>query len=89
MPQQLQEVLDDLRLGRLKIHTTDAGRAKAADRLGRRLFSAIIAAALLLAGSWLVASAREIAGYLLISAALGLLGGHVALDAGRAFRLKK
>ena len=89
VPQQLSEVLDDLRLGRLKIHTTDAGRAKAADRLGRRLFSAIIAAALLLAGSWLVASAREIAGYLLISAALGLLGGHVALDAGRAFRLKK
>ena len=89
MPQQLQEVLDDLRLGRLKIHTLDPGTGKAADRLGRRLFSALVGSALVLAGAWLAGSGREIVGYVLIAVAVGLLGGHMALDAGRAFRLKK
>lgn len=89
MPQQLQEVLDDLRLGRLKIHTLDPGTGKAADRLGRRLFAALIGSALVLGGAWLAASGREIVGYVLIALAALLLGGHMLLDAGRAFRLKK
>jgi len=89
MPQQLQEVLDDLRLGRLKIHALDPGTGKAADRLGRRLFTALICAALILGGAWLAASGREIVGYVLIALAALLLGGHMALDAGRAFRWKK
>jgi ubiquinone biosynthesis protein len=89
MPQQLQEVLDDLRLGRLKLHTLDPGTGQAADRLGRRLFAAISCAALILGGAWLAASGRELVGYVLVTAAALLLGGHILLDAGRAFSRKK
>lgn len=89
MPQQLQEVLDDLRLGRLKLNTLDPGAAKVADRLGRRVFSALVSAALIVGGASLAASGREVVGYVLIAVAALLLGGHVILDAGRSFRLKK
>jgi ubiquinone biosynthesis protein len=89
MPQQIQEVLDDLRLGRLEIRAVDPDTSKAADRLGRRIFSAVTGAALLIAGAWLVASAHDVAGWLLLGAAALLLIGHVLADAGRAFRSKR
>ena len=89
MPQQMQEVLDDLRLGRLEIRTLDPNSPKSADRLGRRVFSAVTGAALLISGAWLAASGRDIVGYVLIGAAALLLIGHVLADAGRAFRWKK
>ncbi|MBK7582421.1 MAG: AarF/ABC1/UbiB kinase family protein [Myxococcales bacterium] len=89
MPQQLQEVLDDLRLGRLKLNTLDPAAGAATDRLGRRLFSAVVGAALIIGGAALAASGREIVGYLLVVLAAALLGAHVLADAGRAFRRKK
>ena len=58
VPQQLQEVLDDLRLGRLRITTLDPDLPLALDRLGRRLFSGLVIAAFVGGGAWLAATPR-------------------------------
>lgn len=88
MPQQIQEVLDDLRLGRLSVHTVDPGAASSADRLGRRLLVAVVAGSFVLSGAWLVAAHYEILGGVLIAIAVVELAGHMALDAYRSFRSK-
>jgi ubiquinone biosynthesis protein len=54
MPMQLREVLDDLRLGRLTVRAADPELPRATDRLGRRLFSGIVIAALLGSGTLLL-----------------------------------
>ncbi len=54
VPQQTREVLDDLRLGRLRITTLDPELPGALDRLGRRIFSGLVIVAFLGTGAWLV-----------------------------------
>jgi ubiquinone biosynthesis protein len=51
MPVQLREVLDDLRLGRTSVHVALEDLPQLADRLGRRLFSGVVVAALILSGA--------------------------------------
>jgi ubiquinone biosynthesis protein len=55
LPSQLTDVLDAARSGKLTFQTRDEKTAAATDRLGRRLFTAIIAASLLGAGTTLLA----------------------------------
>ena len=86
MPQQLHEVLEDLRLGRLSVKTTDTESPRSLDRLGRRVFVALVASALLVSGAGLVAASFEISGALSIALGLAIVAGHAALDAYRAFR---
>lgn len=86
VPQQLQEVLDDLRLGRLELKATDPGLSRASDRLGRRIYSSVVGASLLLAGAWLLSAKYEIVGGVLIGAAVLVLAAHALLDGVRAFR---
>jgi hypothetical protein len=47
-------VLEDARLGRLVVTTNDTLLPNALDRLGQRLFTAIVIAAILASGVWLV-----------------------------------
>jgi len=54
LPQLAREVLEDARLGRLVVTTNDTLLPNALDRLGRRLFTAIVIAAILASGVWLV-----------------------------------
>jgi ubiquinone biosynthesis protein len=89
MPQQLQEVLDDLRLGRLSIRTVDPEAASSAERVGRRIHSAIVAAAFTLAGAWLMAADKELPGALLIGLAIVVLIAHAAANAYRGLRRKR
>ncbi len=89
MPQQVQEVLDDLRLGRLSVVTSDPGIPRVGDQLGRRLFSALIGSAFVLSGAWLLASGKDVAGYILIAVAILALGNHLVLDGVRALRSKR
>jgi ubiquinone biosynthesis protein len=89
VPQQLQEVLDDLRLGRLELKTSDPGLGRASDRLGRRIFSAVIGAALLISGAWLLAAGWDRTGGTLLGLAIAYLFVHTALDAARGFRQRK
>ncbi len=56
LPAHLTEVLDDLRLGRLSVKAHDPQMSVTADRLGRRIFSGLVIAALVGAGALLVRS---------------------------------
>jgi ubiquinone biosynthesis protein len=47
LPGQVHDILDDLRAGRLAIDTRDPQLALATERLGRRLFTAIVTASLI------------------------------------------
>jgi ubiquinone biosynthesis protein len=86
LPNQLGEVLDDLRLGRLMIRTTDPEIADAADRLGRRLYSSIVAAALLVSGAGVISADYPRVGGALIAVAVLALGVHLARDTARRWR---
>jgi ubiquinone biosynthesis protein len=89
MPQQLQEVLDDLRLGRLELKTADPGLGRASDRLGRRIYSALVSSALLLAGAWVLTARYELLGGILIGLSVLLVVAHTLLDRVRSFREKR
>ncbi len=81
LPQQLREILDDLRLGRLSLQTTNPALPATVDRLGRRIFSGLIVATFILSGTWLVASGRqEPLGYVLLVFGFLAMSGHVAGD---------
>jgi ubiquinone biosynthesis protein len=56
LPQQVREILDDLRLGRLTLQTTNPALAAALDRLGRSLFAAAIVTTFVASGTWLIVS---------------------------------
>ncbi len=54
VPEQLQEVLEDLRVGRLLVRTRDDSRSQAIDKLGRRLFTALLLCTLLACATFLL-----------------------------------
>jgi ubiquinone biosynthesis protein len=85
VPEALQEVLEDLRRGRLTIRSEDPQTAQASDRLGRRLYSAIVASALILGGSWLWSADHPNSGRLLLAAGLFVLSVHLVRDLYRSF----
>jgi hypothetical protein len=55
MPQQMREILDDLRLGRLTLQTSNPALPAALDRLGRSLFASVVVGASVVSGAWLLA----------------------------------
>ena len=63
LPGQVTDILEDARAGRLAVFARDPETAAATERLGRRVFSAILAAALLSCATALVAvdRARDLA----------------------------
>jgi ubiquinone biosynthesis protein len=78
MPQQMREILDDLRLGRLTLQTKDPGLAAALDRLGRAFFAGAVVASTVIAGAWLVgAGAGTTLGIVLIAFGVVVMIGHV------------
>lgn len=56
MPLQVQEILDDLRKGSLRLQVSEPSLAVAAERVGRRIFSGMVVSACLLSGAVLIAS---------------------------------
>jgi ubiquinone biosynthesis protein len=58
LPGQLTDILEDARSGRLAVISRDPETAAATERLGRRVFSAVIAAALLGCATTLIAVGR-------------------------------
>jgi ubiquinone biosynthesis protein len=85
VPMQVSEVLDDLRLGRLQVKTTDPTLALASDRLGRRIFSAIIVAAFALSGATVFGHDHILGAILLVLAGLALVL-HLFADLIRSAR---
>lgn len=87
LPQQLREVLDDLRLGRLTLQTTNPSLPKTVDRLGRRVFSGLVIATFVLAGTGLVATGRQdVLGYVLLAFGILTMIVHIGGDAIRRDR---
>lgn len=81
LPQQLREVLDDLRLGRLTLQTTNPSLPKTMDRLGRRVFSGLVIATFVLAGAGLVATGRQdVLGYVLLAFGISTMIIHIGGD---------
>ncbi|HWO08102.1 MAG TPA: AarF/UbiB family protein, partial [Polyangiaceae bacterium] len=89
LPEQLAEVLEDLRMGRLAVRVTDSDSRDASDRLGRRLFSALIASACLIAGALLSTRGHEGLGTVLLGVALATVLIHWLADAYRNLRGKR
>ena len=83
VPLQAREILDDLRLGRLVVKTADPGLPMAADRLGRRVFSSVVIASMILGGA-LVLPHQLVAGAILFGVAAAALLLHVLRDRRRA-----
>ncbi|HSO00460.1 MAG TPA: AarF/UbiB family protein, partial [Candidatus Nanopelagicales bacterium] len=52
LPQQTREILEDLRMGRLTVHTSDPTLPAIVDRLGRRLFAGLVVGSFVLSGTW-------------------------------------
>lgn len=90
VPQQTREVLDDLRLGRLRVTTVDPGLPLALDRLGRRVFSGLVIAAFVGAGAWLTVNPKLQwigVSFMVLAALFFLL--HAAADALRGRRARR
>lgn len=80
-PEQAQEILEDLRKGRLEIRTRDPEGAMTYDILGRRLYSGVVVGSLVVGSAHLFASDSFWMGVLFFLGALGWGGGHIALAA--------
>ncbi len=66
MPEQIGEILEDLRKGHLSMKTEDPGLPLAAERLGKQLYTGLTVASMVFAGGMLLASDRHVwLGYLL------------------------
>jgi ubiquinone biosynthesis protein len=83
LPEQLQEILEDLRLGRLSIRISDTNLRDSADRLGRRLFSAVISSACLLTGASLWVKDHRDLGSALMGLAVLIIVTHWLVDGYR------
>jgi ubiquinone biosynthesis protein len=81
LPDQLNEILEDTRQGRLQIRAVDPESARATERLGRRVRAAVLCAALLGSGvALLVARVQPTLAWALIAAAGLWLVGHLFQD---------
>jgi ubiquinone biosynthesis protein len=83
LPGQVHDILDDLRAGKLAVVSRDADLAKATERLGQRLFVAIVAASMMASSIALLIANRH------PDLALALLGGAGLLIAGHLVRARR
>jgi ubiquinone biosynthesis protein len=83
LPVQLEEIMNDLRSGSLRIQVHEPGREGQSDRLGRRVFSASVVASSILGCAVLLAG-DHLAGAILF-AVFGAIwtGGHVLVSRRR------
>ena len=89
MPQQLREVLDDLRLGRLTLRVEDSLGERGRERLGRRIFDALVIGSSILGGAWLYATGSDQVGLALFVAAATWLLARAVGEAYRNFKGKR
>lgn len=88
LPQQVREVMDDLRMGRLTVQTRDDQQERVLDQLGRRVSAALLVAAFVLSGTWLYGKGGDerTAGIVLFVLGLSWLFWHVVFDWRRGRR---
>lgn len=86
LPQLAREVLEDLRMGRLTLSSTDPALPIALDRLGRRLFSGLVIAGLAVAGALLAGGGQRVIAYVLLALSGAALALHLANDVMRKWK---
>ncbi|MEZ4390114.1 MAG: AarF/UbiB family protein [Polyangiales bacterium] len=90
MPEQVNEILEDLRKGHLTLKSSDPELPPALDRLGRRVYSGLTVSALLGGGALLIALDRHpLVGVAMLSAAAVTASGHVIRDWWRALGIRR
>lgn len=83
LPDQIHQILEDLRAGRLEVMSRDPAQARATERLGRRIFVAMIAVGALGAGTALeIAHVHPLSTILIVLAAVSV-ALHVLLERRR------
>lgn len=86
VPQQLEEVLDDLRLGRTVIEVRDAARTRATADLGAKILVGLLSSSLLLSGAILASSGEKTWGLSLLGLSILPLAGHTLGSFWRSLR---
>jgi ubiquinone biosynthesis protein len=87
VPQQLEEVLDDLRLGRLTVSTQSADRDRALTRASRHVTAGIVVGALVLGAALLLSVQRDQLALIFVALAVLATGYQLALGIwGRFFK---
>ncbi len=86
LPQLAREVLEDLRLGRLAIASSDPQLPVAFDRLGRRLFSGLVVVSFVVSGAWLLGYGKDTPGVILLSFGVLVMLVHVSVDLVRRWK---
>ncbi|HEX4339828.1 MAG TPA: AarF/ABC1/UbiB kinase family protein [Polyangiaceae bacterium] len=86
LPEQIRDVLDDLRFGRLTVRTNDPTGDGATDRLGRRVYSGLVGSALIVSGTYSLSSKQPYAAGALFAVAGLWLFGHTVRDAIKNWR---
>jgi ubiquinone biosynthesis protein len=76
-PLQAQEILDDLRRGRLEIRIREPTLAAVLDVIGRRVYSGFVVGSLVIGSALLLASHEVFLGALFFVSALGWGGAHM------------
>jgi ubiquinone biosynthesis protein len=90
MPEQVNEILEDLRKGHLTLNSSDPALPPALDRLGRRVYSALTVSALIAGGAVLIALDRHpLVGVGMFAVAALVAGGHVVRDWWRSLGLRR
>ncbi|MBN1654809.1 MAG: AarF/ABC1/UbiB kinase family protein [Deltaproteobacteria bacterium] len=70
LPVQAQEILDEMRQGRLSLEIREPTLTRTADRLGKRVFTAIVLGSFVLSAALLISRDHDYAGIAMLGAAL-------------------
>ncbi len=92
MPEQVSEILDDLRKGHLTLKSSDPELSPVVDRLGRRVYTGLTVSALVVGGALIVAGAKGYwvwLGAAMLAAAAFQAGAHIVRDWWRALALRR
>ncbi len=92
MPEQVSEILDDLRKGHLTLKASDPELSPVVDRLGRRVYTGLTVSALVVGGALVVASARGYwvwLGVAMLAGAAFQATAHILRDWWRALALRR
>ncbi|HEX4352551.1 MAG TPA: AarF/UbiB family protein [Polyangiales bacterium] len=84
-PGRADDILEDLRHGRMRIQVGQPSAARATERFGRRVFHGMLSSSLVLGGSMLIANGhRSEGGFMLGAAAAWVVFTAIALAFGRS-----
>lgn len=86
LPEQVQEVLDDLRLGRLSVRASSGDLLIAAETIAERILLGLLVGALVLAAALLYVNSEKTAGLALAALSVFALFSHALRSAWRSLR---